>query len=127
MHPRSTPTRLPRWDPAGCVAPRSNTPGILGRRALPSGRLARLGATPDFHHGLLSREALIRFGLEPIDVVEFFERVERPLAPGASSAPRRGCRATSAFQSRRLHATFDVRVEEAQPISSRLFIRSRRK
>jgi hypothetical protein len=37
---------------AGCVAPPSNTPGILGRRALPSGRLARLGATPDFHHGL---------------------------------------------------------------------------
>src|SRR5712691_5446635 len=43
-------------DPAGCVAPRSNTPGILGRRALPSGRLARLGATPDFHHGLLTAE-----------------------------------------------------------------------
>src|SRR5882762_3973946 len=55
MHPRSTPTRLPRWGPRpGGVAPRSNTPGILGRRALPSGRLARLGATPDFHHGLLS-------------------------------------------------------------------------
>src|SRR5712691_3390694 len=55
MHPRSTPTRLPRWGPRpGCVAPRSNTPGILGRRALPSGRLARLGATPDFHHGLLA-------------------------------------------------------------------------
>jgi hypothetical protein len=28
-------------------------PDILGRRALPSRRLARLGATPDFHHGLL--------------------------------------------------------------------------
>src|SRR6266850_1760870 len=42
-----------RCIPAGCVAPRSNTPGILGRRALPSGRLARLGATPDFRHGLL--------------------------------------------------------------------------
>src|SRR2546425_7356231 len=41
-----------RCIPAGCVAPRSNTPGILGRRALPAGRLARLGATPDFHHGL---------------------------------------------------------------------------
>ena len=53
---------------AGCVAPRSNIPDILGRphpnalenarrgprgRALPSRRLARLGATPDFHHGLL--------------------------------------------------------------------------
>ena len=37
----------------GCVASRSHTPGMLGRRALPAGRLARLGATPDFHHGLL--------------------------------------------------------------------------
>ena len=30
---------------------------MLGRRALPAGRLARLGATPDFHHGLLDRIA----------------------------------------------------------------------
>src|SRR5712691_5529659 len=29
------------------------TPGILGGRAIPPLRLARLGATPDFHHGLL--------------------------------------------------------------------------
>src|SRR6266700_2074074 len=43
-----------RCIPAGHVAPRSNTPGILTRRALPAGRLARLGATPDFHHGLLA-------------------------------------------------------------------------
>ena len=43
-----------RCIPAGCVAPPSNTPGILGRRALLAGRLARLGATPDFHHGLLA-------------------------------------------------------------------------
>jgi hypothetical protein len=27
-------------------------PDILGRHALPAGRLAVLGATPDFHHGL---------------------------------------------------------------------------
>ena len=40
---------------AGCVAPPLNTPGILGRRALPARRLARLGATPHFHHGLLGR------------------------------------------------------------------------
>ena len=68
--PSSTPTRLPRWGPRpGCVAPPSNTPGIatpprkpraagapvLSRRALPAGRLARLGATPDFHHGLLGQ------------------------------------------------------------------------
>src|SRR5437762_12555834 len=43
-----------RCIPAACVAPRSNTRGILGRRALPAGRLARLGATPDLHHGLLT-------------------------------------------------------------------------
>src|SRR5437899_2054830 len=64
MHPRSTPTRLPRWGPrAGCVAPSSNTPGIatpprkpraagapvLGRRALPTGHVAGLGATPGHH------------------------------------------------------------------------------
>src|SRR5436309_9239008 len=42
------------WGPwADCVAPPSNIPDILGRRALSAGRLAALGATPDFHHGLL--------------------------------------------------------------------------
>ena len=39
---------------AGCVAPPSNIPDILGRRALPDGRLAGLGATADLHHGLLA-------------------------------------------------------------------------
>ena len=38
---------------ATCVAPPSNTAGIFSRRALSARRLARLGATPDFHHGLL--------------------------------------------------------------------------
>ena len=33
----------------------AQTPGILGRRALPAGRLARLGATPDVHHGLVTK------------------------------------------------------------------------
>ena len=42
-----------RCIPAGCVAPPSNTPGILGRHALPAGRIVALGATPDVHHGLL--------------------------------------------------------------------------
>src|SRR5438128_3340138 len=46
-----------RCIPSGGVAPPSNTPGILSRRALPAGRLARLGATPDFHHGLLGHQA----------------------------------------------------------------------
>jgi zinc protease len=40
--------------PPGCVAPPSNIPDILGRRASPAGRLAVLGATPDVHHGLLT-------------------------------------------------------------------------
>src|SRR5437762_14161857 len=45
-----------RCIPACGVAPPSNTPGILSRRALPAGRLARLGATPDSHHGLLGAQ-----------------------------------------------------------------------
>src|SRR3989442_9122834 len=47
-----------RCIPGGCVAPPSNTPGILGRRALPAGRLARLGATPAFRHGLRAADAI---------------------------------------------------------------------
>src|ERR1700730_7981173 len=46
-----------RCIPPGCVAPRSNIPDILTRRALPAGRIAGLGATPDFHHGLLGASA----------------------------------------------------------------------
>ena len=38
---------------AACVAPPSNTGRILSRRAWSLRRLARLGATPDLHHGLL--------------------------------------------------------------------------
>ena len=45
---------------AACVAPPSNTGGILSRRALPARRLARLGATPDFHHGLLGFDLRLR-------------------------------------------------------------------
>ena len=43
-----------RCIPSGCVAPPSNIPDILGRRALPDGRLAVLGATMQLHHGLLA-------------------------------------------------------------------------
>ena len=32
---------------------------ILSRRALPARRLARLGAAPQFHHGLLSRRSTL--------------------------------------------------------------------
>ena len=35
----------------------TSTDRILSRRALPTRRLARLGATPDFHHGLLASRA----------------------------------------------------------------------
>ena len=35
------------------VAPQSNTPSILPRRALGPGPRTGLDATPDFHHGLL--------------------------------------------------------------------------
>src|SRR6266566_8921669 len=46
------------WGPrADCVAPPSHIPDMLGRRALGAGRLAALGATLDFHHGLLAVEA----------------------------------------------------------------------
>jgi hypothetical protein len=50
----ATPTAfVRRCIPSGCVAPPSNIPDILGRRALPAGRIAGLGATSDLHHGLL--------------------------------------------------------------------------
>ena len=39
----------------GDDAPGLAAPDMLGRRALPAGRLARLDATRDFHHGLLAR------------------------------------------------------------------------
>ena len=42
-----------RCIPPGYVASRSNTAGMLPRRALPTGRITALGATADFHHGLL--------------------------------------------------------------------------
>ena len=49
-----TPTAFAgRCIPSDCVAPPSNIPDILRRRALSAGRLARLGATRVFHHGLL--------------------------------------------------------------------------
>jgi hypothetical protein len=69
-HPAARGETLAAFDergiPGGCVAPPSNTAGILSRRALPAagapaaravrsgveGRLARLGATPEFQNGL---------------------------------------------------------------------------
>ncbi len=43
----------------GGLAPHSDTPGLVGRRASRARHLVRLGATPDVHHGLVAA------GLEP--------------------------------------------------------------
>ena len=51
-----------RCIPPGCVAPRSHTAGIFSRRALPAGRLTGLGASLDFHHGLLGARPSIPVG-----------------------------------------------------------------
>src|ERR1700688_5073958 len=52
-----------RCIPPGCVTPRSNTPGILTRRALlgPDATFLTgvLGATPDLHHGPLARKEFL--------------------------------------------------------------------
>ena len=53
-----------RCIPPGYVASRSHTAGIFPRRALPIGRITGLGATLDFHHGLL---AVRKKDLWPID------------------------------------------------------------
>ena len=42
-----------RYIPPGCVVHQSSTAGILLLLALPGGRITGLGATLDFHHGLL--------------------------------------------------------------------------
>jgi hypothetical protein len=52
-----------RCIPAHCVAPRSNIAHILGRRALSAGRLAALGATLDFHHGLFRAARTFAYSL----------------------------------------------------------------
>jgi hypothetical protein len=56
----SPPAFVRRCIPPGCVARRSNIGHILASRALPAGRIAGLGATPDFHHGLLARSVAKR-------------------------------------------------------------------
>jgi len=49
-----------RCIPPGCVVHRSNTAGILPLLALPDERITGLGATLDFHHGLLAVRWRIR-------------------------------------------------------------------
>src|SRR6266850_4666824 len=55
MHPRrlrGSSLKYSRYCTPPCTTRTVGAPPV-GRRALPPGRLARLGATPDFHHGLL--------------------------------------------------------------------------
>ena len=49
-----------RCIPPADVAPRSNTAGIFSRRVLSGRRITGLGATRDFHHGLLALAAAER-------------------------------------------------------------------
>ena len=49
---------IPKLPTLGYSLQGSNTAGILPRRALPDGRIATLGATQDFHHGLLEMRPL---------------------------------------------------------------------
>jgi hypothetical protein len=79
-----------RCTPSGCVAPSSNTPGIaphraqnarwgprtLGRRTLPAGPIVALGATPDFHHGLLAGAQSYSSGQNVAPAYEGWEKNE---------------------------------------------------
>jgi len=65
--PRSTP---PRWETRG------GDPDILGRHALRDGRLDRLGATRESHHGLLMCPPL------PTSAWPLFSRRRHPILPG---------------------------------------------
>src|SRR5438034_11753894 len=62
-----------RCIPSGGVAPPSNTPGILSRRALPDGRLTGLGASPPLMRWVLGSAdgAAGQLRLEPADVQVF--------------------------------------------------------
>ena len=79
---------IPKLPALGHFLQGSNTAGMLPRRALPSGRITGLGATLDFHHGLLGmcgaellecigrRE---RFGAAWGDPLDLFPRLDGPL------------------------------------------------
>src|SRR5213595_1830252 len=69
-----------RCIPADCVAPPSHIPDMLGRRALSAGRLAALGATLDFHHGLLAEQRLVQKTRERRDAAEHGD--QRAVEPG---------------------------------------------
>jgi ribosome biogenesis GTPase len=68
---------------------------MRGRRALPSGRLARLGATLHFHHGLLSCPAvstpvLLSYGWGPFFAEAFAPYAPEGLVPGRVTREHRG-------------------------------------
>jgi hypothetical protein len=69
-----------RCNPADCVAPPSNIPDILSRRALSAGRLAALGATLDFYHGLLALDVAVRL-LVMFAVLSIGERAAAQTSP----------------------------------------------
>ena len=67
-----------RYIPAASVAPRSNTAGMLPRRALQRPDAASLatglGATPDFHHGLLAPAELGNTGTSGLRTLQRAKR-----------------------------------------------------
>src|SRR5437667_2299800 len=70
---------------SGCVAPPSNIPDILGRRALPAGRIAALGPPMDLHHGLLSLAPFVAcaFLQSPLGA----QQAKMPASPMSYSQP----------------------------------------
>src|SRR5438876_4983419 len=115
-----------RCIPADCVAPPSNIPDILGRRALSSGRLAGLGATPDFHHGLLigarrwPRSSMV-IAVEVAATRVFFAGAALIVprsAPGHVVAP--ACRATASRRKRALDFRPCARVDVADGDGQRI-------
>src|SRR5205814_143300 len=68
-----------RCIPANCVAPPLHMDDMLGRRALLAGRLAALGATPAFRHGLLRPvpidDSAVRFDFPDLDPVVVVLRI----------------------------------------------------
>jgi hypothetical protein len=60
----------------------------------------------------LNPPGVLRLGLEAIDHVWFFERVKRQLAQVLLEDVDATAHRAHAFQRRRFHAPFDVRVQE---------------
>ena len=94
---------------SGCVAPRSNIPDILARRALPAGRISGLGAAPDFHHGLLATTSPDRL----------FRSASGPcLCPASSAGARLAVRAKTPTAARRDAEDVRARAEQTAPLAA---------